>query len=180
MSRTILFHLVTKLIALSFMVSCGPRFKALNTSSDRRIHLAQINSAELNSLAIAAVSEPWAEQQPRYCSRFVRQIFEKYFKFKGQLINIRLFGNTALETESLWQKAGAIYSLKDITSLGGLRPGDILFQDYEDQGHVGVVVSIENQLYVAENTVRFGYERSDFRSITALQTFGRIRSVGRL
>lgn len=129
--------------------------------------------------ALEALNATWSEQVPGYCSRFVRQIFEKAVGPS----TAGLFGASAVESEKLWKQAGLTRTMEQINKSGGLRPGDVLFQGVGSGGfgHVGVVTQdpTSGKLMVAENSTRNGANVKDGRGLVSLQTFGRITSVGR-
>lgn len=139
------------------------------------------DAKRLDYVAQQAVRAPWAERTPGWCSRFVRQIHEISFPAKAAWLRANLFGAHAMATARLWRNMGYSKTLAQVNSLGGLRAGDVLFQEYGSggYGHVGIVVNVLGKLYVSENTTRNG-NRWDGRAVTPLSRFGGISSVGRL
>lgn len=130
-----------------------------------------------------ALNASWSEQAAGFCSRFVRQVFEKSIGSKTN----GLFGASAIESENLWKNAGLTRSVGQIKAQGGLKPGDVLFQGFGSKnakgkamGHIGIVTvdPRTGKLAVAENTTRYG-ESNDNRHLTPLERFGRVTSVGR-
>lgn len=154
------------------------------SKSSKSIEVAISNTA--SHYALVGVTSNWTETQSLYCSRFVRQVFQKAFPKNAYELDMKYFGASAYETEAMWKAQGRLRSYAYVAARGGLRAGDVVFQDWSAYGHVGVVVSVDGKLMVAENTVRYGYylsngsKRTDFRALTTLAKFGRVKSVGRI
>lgn len=154
-----------------------------NTASSPKfgVHYpASLIAVSLNKVGLSAISAKWSEREPFFCSRFAKQIFQNTFKDHARYIGEKLFGFSAYDTERLWKKEGFLLSLKAAKEKGGLSEGDVLFQDYPVWGHVGVLIKKNNEFFVAENTVRYGFRMKDYRALTPLSKFGKIRSVGRI
>lgn len=137
-------------------------------------------SRQLNQTAKVAVRSLWAERAWGYCSRFVRQVHEKALPSMVNYMRTNLFGGSAMETARMWRRMGRTRSLAQVQALGGIKGGDVLFQEYGSggYGHVGMAVEVNGEIMVAENTTRNG-NRWDNRTITPLNRFGRITAVGR-
>jgi hypothetical protein len=133
--------------------------------------------ADISETALRGLTAGWTEDQPLYCSRFVRQIFENVFSEDAYEIRGLYFGMTANDTEYRWKHQGKLRSYSTVIENGGLRQGDVVFQSWGEPGHVGIVVNKNGVLMIAENTVRYGYSidhrtrRTDFRALTSLTGF---------
>lgn len=161
------------------------------TSAGISAQIAQARSAEdviletANHYAKVGLTADWAATEPNLCSMFVRQVFQKAFPKNALLLRNQYFGGSAKISEEMWAKQGKLKSYSWIRDRGGLKIGDVVFQDYLNLGHVGVVVDYKGEMMIAENTVRYGYyignlRRTDFRALTTLARFGRVKSVGRI
>lgn len=137
--------------------------------------------AAINVKGIQGVSANWSEHRPYYCSRWARQVVQQAIPQSAALVRAQLFGATAIETASKWRRSGLVRSYAFIQANGGLRAGDLLFQEMGSggYGHMGVVVNTRTGLQVAENTTRYG-RRYDYRAFTPISRFGTITGVGRI
>lgn len=122
-----------------------------------------------------ALSASWAEDTAGYCSRFVRQTFERTF---GRGAADGLFADEARQTGLAWQSRGLTMDPK---KAGALRPGDVVFQmsgsgDYDgdgDDGHIGII-GPDGLVYENSTRGRGG------KQATPLSQWGKIDLVGRL
>jgi hypothetical protein len=110
------------------------------------------------------------------CSKFVKEVFQQAFPTAGRA----LFGGTANATRDNFNKAGLL------SAYGGdpskLREGQVVFNknDPSGDGHVGVVVIVGGQKYVAENSsvVAGRSATGDACALTPIARFGPITDVG--
>lgn len=133
----------------------------------------------VNKFGLIGLRANWAESRPNYCSRFVRQVFQRAFPQISKSLDDKYFGGSAYETESMWARQGKLKSYSRVVQNGGLKEGDVVFQDYPVYGHIGILVVKSGKFFVSENTVRYGMGVRDHRALTPLQRFGKIRSIGR-
>lgn len=159
-------------------------FTTADASANSAVEVSLRNT--INHYAKVGINANWTETQPYYCSRFVRQVFQRAFPKNAQMLGSNYFGGTAYETERKWAKQNRLRSYNYVMGRDQLREGDVVFQDYPVYGHVGVVVKVDGQLMIAENTVRYGAytaggsPRWDYRFFTTLKKFGKIRTIGRI
>lgn len=121
-----------------------------------------------------AVGASWATDIAGWCSKFIRQTFQK----AG--VTDDLWGGTAIATAAKWRAAGKVYSLEEIGGVAGIREGDVLFQEFgspdengKPQGHVSMSVGNGQ---IAENTWLNGIGKR----IAPIAAMGKITGVGRL
>ena len=122
--------------------------------------------------AAGALSNNAFESVAGFCSRFVRQVFEKSM---GKDATAGLFGASAIETGRKWQDAGLTRTLAQANANGGVKPGDTIFQmsGSGGYGHVGIM-GANGMVY--ENSTRNG----GGKMATPLSEWGKIDLVGRI
>lgn len=130
-----------------------------------------VQSNTIVKTGMNALTSAWAESAPGFCSRFVRQVFDKAFGGRFQ----RLFGASAIETEKLWQQAGLTKSLQQLGGMQGLKAGDVLFQGFGSGGYGHTGIYAGNGM-VMENSTR----GAGGKMMTPIANWGAITSVGRL
>ena len=145
------------------------------SGSDAPQGVASGGNSKIAAMGEAGVSSNWAESVAGYCSRFVRQVFERSQGKADGSTSGSLFGATAIETGNLWKKKGLSMTPQQVAASGGYRPGDLVFQmsGSGGAGHVGIVTS--DGQHVAENSTR----GKGGKGIVSLAGFGQIDRVGR-
>lgn len=135
----------------------------------------------LNNSALSGLRANWTTKQRYYCSKWVRQVVEHALPQQAIELRNRLFGYSANDTARKWRNYGLVSSLAHIMARGGLRAGDVVFQEFGSggYGHVGIVVQHSGRLMIAENSLR-SRNPYDARVLTPIANFGRITGVGRL
>lgn len=155
----------------------SPASTVKTTSTDPVTFGVKIKN-RFNSFVQNALHSSWTESRRGFCSRFVRQVIEK---FVPAIVSRRasLFGGSAIQTARLWRKANLVMSVAETKKTGGFKVGDVVFREYGSggYGHVGIVFHNGKQLVIAENTT--SSRSRDGRLESSFTSFGAITGVGR-